>query len=565
MDFTFLDSAFFEISAVLIIGALFASIAKFLKQPLIPAYILAGVVLGPPLLNIIGKGELLDVLAEFGIAFLLFLVGIELDIRKLLKTGKVALSIGTIQMVFAIGGGYFLTRALGFESADALFLSIALGFSSTIVILKILGERKETHTLYANIVIGLMLTQDFFAVVLLIFFNVFTGQAGEGTLLMEMVFAAAKGVLLIGFALVAAKFILSKAFKYFARSPELLFLGSISWCLFLAMGAYALGFSIEVGSLAAGVSLGFMPYSVAIATRIKSLRDFFLPIFFAVLGGQLVFGGGGHVIIPAVVLSSFVLFASPIIVTGFLLWFGYRARTSFQAGMAIGQVSEFSFILVNLGFASGIIGQNIVSLVALIGLLTMTLSTYMMKYSDSMYVWFRQILKKFERKGKRNQLDAIPELMSGHAIIFGYSTMGSKAEDLFHRLKEKTLVVDNNPDVIEKLQKKGIPRLYGNLNEEDIFEEANVAGAKYILSSVPNKDVVMGLLAYVKKEKLKCKVIVTAFTVEDALAYYTAGANFVLYPTFISADYLEDLLKEKRLSSKRTIHMKQLKKLALAL
>ncbi len=555
-----MESVFFEISIVLIVGTVFATIAKYFRQPMIPAYILAGVILGPPVFNVIGNGELMETLSTFGIAFLLFLVGIELDLRKFLKSSKVAIILGIIQMSFAIGVGYLIVRLLGFESGPAFFLAVALGFSSTIVVLKLLGERRELDTLFGQLVIGLMLTQDFIAVLFLILFGVFTSSSGGAELASQIVFTLIKGVFLFSLALVSSRYLLIHIFKYFARSGELLFLVAISWNLIFAMLAIELGFSIEVGALLAGVSLSFLPYSIEIGHRIKSLRDFFLPIFFAVLGGQLIFSGAEDVLLPAFVLSGFVLFASPVVVIGLLLWFGYRSRTSFQTGMAIGQVSEFSFVLVSLGLAHGIVEQYIVGLVALIGLITMTLSTYMIEYNETLYAFFRPLLKKFERKHKTVHGEIIPETLECHIVIFGHHTMGYKVRQIAKKMRMPVLVVDYNPGVINQLEKEDVPHLYGSIGDDEVLERAHLDAASMIISTVPDHRSTLQLLQYIKNNGIKTPVVVTAFHMDDALTSYKNGASYVLYPTSLSADYLGELMKSG-MRGRRTEHIKELQRL----
>ena len=240
-----MENIFLEISLVLIVGTACAATAKFLRQPMIPAYIVAGIILGPLVLNIIKSGELLEALSTFGIAFLLFLVGIELDLKNFLKAGKIAILVGVLQMLLAIIFGYVVVRLLGFNSTSALLLAIGLGFSSTIVGLKLIGEKKELDTLYGQLVIGILLTQDFIAVLILIFFNVFS-FTGDSSLLFFLGVALLKGILLFGTAFLAARFLLKPLFTYFARSSELLFLGAICWCLILALVARKLNFSIEI-------------------------------------------------------------------------------------------------------------------------------------------------------------------------------------------------------------------------------------------------------------------------------------------------------------------------------
>jgi hypothetical protein len=256
----------------------------------------------------------------------------------------------------------------------------------------------------------------------------------------------------------------------------------------------------------------------------------------------------------------FVLLVSPLLVTGLMLWRGYRARTSFQAGMIIGQISEFSFIVVGLGFSTGVIGQNIVSLVALIGLITMTLSTYMVEYFEPIYQFVRPLLKRLERKKLVVGEQGIIEQMKDHVVIFGYHTMGRRAREIVQRLNKPVLVVDHNPDVIEQLAKEGVPHLYGNLNDTEILEAARIGDAAYVISTVPNAVVVRGLLDYLKNNRVAAKTIVTAFHVEDALDFYERGASFVLYPTLVSAHFLEHLI-DRDIKQQRLTHISELQTL----
>lgn len=554
-----MENIFFEISAILLVGTACATVAKFFKQPMIPAYILAGVILGPAMLHVIDSGdELLETLSTFGIAFLLFLVGIELDIRKFAKSGKAAIIIGIAQMIFAVGFGYLIIRVLGFQSSAAFFLAIALGFSSTIIVVKLLSERKELDTLYAQIIIGLMLTQDFIAVMFLIFFDVFTGSASGSALAMQILLTVVKGSFLIGLSLLAAKFILTPLFRHFARTSELLFLGAICWCLIFALLSRYLNFSIEVGALLAGVSLSFVPYSTEISYRVKSLRDFFLPIFFAVLGGHLTFSGGSDVLIPTVLLSAFVLLASPVLVIAILLWFGYRASTSFHVGVAIGQVSEFSFVVVTLGMNAGIIDKSIVSLVALIGLVTMTFSTYMIAYSDPLYARLRPFLKRFEKATATVELP--PEKLKNHAVLIGYHTMGYKLRRLLEERGYYVLVIDNNPDVTDRLAKKGIPHIYGSITDTEVIEAAHIEHASVVVSTVPSATGNKALIEYMKEQNIDTRIIVTAFNIDEALGLYSTGASYVLYPTVISADYVLNVVKGG-IARTRKQHIQELEKM----
>lgn len=546
-----MEIIFLEISLILITAAFTGTIAKLLKQPIIPAYILAGVLLGPFVFNVITAGELLETLATFGIAFLLFLVGIELDVRKFVKIGKTAIIAGILQMTFAVLVGYGLIRFLGFANIEALLLAFAMGFSSTIIGLKLMGEKKELDTLYGQIVIGMMLTQDMIAVLVLLFFDVFTGQFANGDIglftTIGLIILKALALFILAFA--SSKYILKKLFYHLANSAELLFLGSVCWCLVFSLLAMYLGFSIEVGALLAGVSLSFIPYSYEISYRIKSLRDFFLPIFFAVLGGQLIFSGGIGFLMPAVALSILVLIGSPIVVMFFLMRKGYRARTGFQSGIAISQISEFSFILIALAFTKGVIGHELVSLVAFIGLLTMTISSYMFEHNEKLYRPMKNLLRKFEKNTKEDELDELPDKLSDHIILVGYNAMGHRMYQSLKRSRRSVVVIDNNPTTLEKLHTKKIPSMYGSMNDDEVLERLSVAEAFAIISTVRSVPDTLELLEYARHLQLQTKLIVTAFTIADALKYYSLGATYVIVPPLAGAENMPLIL---RASDKKT-------------
>ncbi len=556
-----MNGIFFDISTMLIAGTIAATIAKFFRQPMIPAYIIAGVVIGPPVLGLFHDDELLHTLSTFGIAFLLFLVGMELDVRVFAKVGRVAVVVGIVQMVSAIGIGYALIRLFHFDPVTAMFISFALGFSSTIIGVKMMAERQELETLYGQIVIAMLLTQDIVAMLTLIFVPIVLNGDFQGNILEIVAALAGKAVLLTLFAVACSQFILRHLFRFFAHTSELLFLGAICWCLFISMIALLLGFSIEVGALIAGVSLSFIPYSIEIGNRISSLRDFFLPLFFATLGGQLIFHSFGQYIAPLAVMVFIVLCVTPMIVTGMLLLFGYRTRTSFMSGMALGQISEFSFVLMAVGVANGAISKDIVALVALVGLITMTASSYAMEYADDFYDIFRPILKKLERKKYASRLEKIDEELKGQTVIFGFHTMGQRiARNVEEVTKRPLLVVDHNPDVIHSLVDTSYNYLYGTVSDHELLQHCHLHNADSIVSTVPDKRSNLALLRYIQDNDITATVVVTAFHVRDALDYYEAGAHFVIYPTLIAVDAVAEVL-ENRHHAERKTHIRELKQI----
>ncbi len=554
-----MNGIFFDVSSMLIAGTIAATIAKALKQPMIPAYIISGVIIGPPVLGLFHNDEVLHTLSTFGIAFLLFLVGIELDLRVFRKVGAVAFIVCLVQMIGAVGVGYFFIRFLDFNPVTSLFIALALAFSSTILGIKMMAERKELDTLYGQLVIGILLTQDILAMLTLIFIPIVFNGGLEGDVFGSVAAIIGKAVALTIFAFACSQFILRYLFRFFAHTSELLFLGSICWCLFISMISILLGFSVEVGALIAGVSLSFIPYSIEIGNRISSLRDFFLPLFFATLGGQLVFDSFSEYIVPTAVMVFIVLFITPLIVMVTWLFFGYRTRTSFMAGMALGQISEFSFVLMAVGFSNGAISKDVVALVALVGLITMTISSYMMEYADGLYAFLRPFLKKFERKKYASRLENMSEEITDHIVIFGYHTMGQQIGRIIE--DENThplLIVDHNPDVIEALKDTSLNYLYGTVSDHELLQHAHLSHADSIISTVPDRRSNIALLNYIRDNEIKATVIVTAFHVTEALEYYELGAHFVIYPTLIAVDAVADVLNNRHHAQRKT-HIKELK------
>ncbi|HNQ16841.1 MAG TPA: cation:proton antiporter, partial [Candidatus Woesebacteria bacterium] len=367
---------FFELSLLLTVTAIITLAVRKLRQPLVVGYILSGIIAGPYVLNIVSSQHELELFSKVGIVFLLFIVGLYLNPKIIQEVGKVSLVTGLGQVLFTSLIGFALTLLLGIDRLAALYVAIALTFSSTIIILKLIADKKDLQKLYAKIAIGFLLVQDIVATFILIAITVVSGQSDMGlgsTLLLTL----GKGMILFSVLGMFQRYILPKVTEYAAESPELLFLFSLAWGTILASLFSALGFSIEIGALIAGVTLSVSPYSVEIASRLKPLRDFFIIIFFVLLGSQLILSNLAQLLFPAIILSLFVLVGNPIIVIILMNTLGYNRKTSYQAGLTVAQISEFSLILGALGLRLGHLSQEVLSLITLVGLITISGSTYL--------------------------------------------------------------------------------------------------------------------------------------------------------------------------------------------
>jgi Kef-type K+ transport system membrane component KefB len=554
-----MESVFIELSAIIVLSTALALLAKVLRQPIILAFIGAGILLGPVGFNVLHSGELIDVLSTFGIALLLYVVGIELDIRKFKALSWPVLLTGIGQILVTGSIGWVLAYLLGFNIVEAWFIAITLTLSSTIVVVKLLSEKRQLESLYGRIAVSILLLQDFAAILALLLLDSFGGNHLNGIPWQELLSVAGKTVVIASIAYGLSKFVFKKIFLFIGRSQELLFLWSIAWCVLFAAIAVLWDYPMAISVFFAGLAIGSLDYNFEISARIRSLRDFFIVIFFAFLGSQLVLTMGTHLLLSAVVLSLFVLVGNPLIVYVILRLTKQHDRTAFFTGLTMAQISEFSFILANLGLSKGFIGQELVSMIAVIGLLTMVLSTYMITYNEKIYRSLAPLLRWLPLpKALPEVADQLPNHLKDHYVVFGYHA------NVDHLLKEliasgqQVVVIDYNPDNAARIKKQNVSYIYGDMRDEDILDMANLETAKMIISIVPYHEPTMRLLQHIRHFKIQCKVVVLAPYLMDVQAYYDAGASFVLHPESISLKYLVSVLTPEELVRASNVHQKEL-------
>ncbi len=549
---------FIELSIILGITVLVAGITRLLKQPLIIGYILTGIIVSPYFLNIVNSTETIKVFSQIGVALLLFIIGLSLSPKVIKEVGKVSLVTGIGQIIFTSLIGFFISRALGFTMIVSFYIAIALTFSSTIIIMKLLSDKKDTEKLYGKISIGFLLVQDIFVIVLLMVISSFSGNLSMENISLGTIMI---GVLLIaGFVLVSI-YILPHLSKFFAKSQEFLFLFSIGWGLGLAALFYYLGFSMEIGALIAGVALSVSPYNYEISSKMRPLRDFFIILFFILLGSQMVFGNISHLIVPAVIFSLFILIGNPLIVMILMGILGYKKKVGFQAGFTVAQISEFSLILITLGVSAGHLTGEILSLVTIIGLITISGSTYLITYSDKIYPYLSRYLSIFEREKLR---DDVPESKGYDLILFGYNRIGYDLLKSFKKLKKRFLVVDYNPETNSELSNGGIECIYGDVDDEEFLNGLNLTETKLVVSTIPEFETNMLLVSKIRQINKDAIVIVISHNIEEANELYKIGATYVLMPHFLGGSHASMMIEEYKLDvdkflKERRKHIKYLK------
>ncbi len=535
---------FIQFGILILIVLVVSIVMRLLKQPLIIGYILAGILVGPFVFDLIHEGETLTVFSEMGISFLLFIVGLHLSPKVIKEVGKISLITGIGQIVFTSLIGYLIGIALGFSSITSIYIAVALTFSSTIIIMKLLSDKDDLEKLYGKVSIGFLLVQDLIAILILIVISSLTSGSGAGNVLLSTIL---KGVGLLAILFPISHYMLPRFSDFFAKSQEFLFIFAISWGFGLSLLFLYAGFSIEVGALIAGIMLSMSPYSFEISSKLKPLRDFFIISFFIILGSQMAFGSISHLIVPAIVFSLFILIGNPLIVIILMGILGYSKKTGFMAGLTVAQISEFSLILIALGVKTGSLSQDILSFVTIIGILTIAGSTYLIIYSDFIYSKILRLLSVFERKTVKEK--DIPQ-KSYDYILLGYNRIGFSIIKAFSKISKNFLVVDYNPTVVKELRKEGINAVYGDVDDAEFLEDLGICKSSVIVSTVPEKDANKLILNVLHRNKSKPIVLLTARQIKDALELYDAGADYVILPHFLGGEYTAKLIENARKNDK---------------
>jgi len=556
-----MDPIFIQLAIILSVAFIVAYIIKLFKQPIIIGYILAGIIISPFILKAGASTAVIDTFSQFGIAFLLFIVGLHLNPRVIKEIGTSSLLIGLAQIILTFGLGFGASMLLGFNTITGIYVGIALAFSSTIIIMKLLSDKQHLDSLYGKISIGILIVQDLVAIAILMIISSVSGGVALGALALKSLILGV-GVIVILF--LAGFYLLPRITKNIAKHQELLFLFSIFWCFLIAALFGYLGFSIEIGALIAGIVLSISPYSVEISSKVRPLRDFFLIIFFIILGLNIEILNIGGIFVNALILSALVLIFKPVILMFLMRVFRYTKRTNFLVGTTLAQISEFSLIVLVLGVSVGHITSEILHTLTLTLVITIFLSTYMIIYSQSFYKKMKGVVSIFQRKRVRPEKDLKKKYS---AILFGYNRIGFSILRSFKKIKEKYLVVDFNPDTIADLKKFNIPCLYGDVDDSELLRELPLDKIDMAVSTVPDFETNALLIENIRLVNPKAIVIVRAHTIKEAMNLYQEGASYVLTPHFLGGEYVAKMIRTSKTSrldykEEKNKHIKMLKEIA---
>lgn len=560
-----MENIFLEITIIICLVAVLSVIFQKLNQPTILAYISAGIIVGPIGFFNIHNQEILQVLSTLGITLLLFMLGLEIRFRDFLSIGKDALIVSIGLIASSISLFYVLSLVLGFPQLSAFYVGLVLMDSSLIIAVKLLSDKKDLHSLYGKMSIGILLMQDFVIIIVLIFLSAFSAKTLESGVSTQFILALIKSVFLVGIIWYLSRNIFPKIVEKLSRFPETLFLVSLAWVLGLAalVGSPLIGFSKEIGGLLAGLSLASSIANYQIIAKVKVLRDFFIVLFFVVVGINMSFEHLGVVLPTALILSLAVLLAKPLIVMILMGVLGFRKRSSFLTGINLAQTSEFSLIVIFLGNKLGHISNQIVELVTLVSIITFALSTYVIVNNNRLYVFLSRYLKIFERKnttkeGVSNEALGLDSL-DDHVVLIGGDQMGESILEVLQDLGNKVVVVDFDPAIVKKLNEKKSFSIYGDISDLDIQDRAKLNLASLIISTIPDIEDNLLLLKKHKVENRRAKIVVMALDSTDAKILYREGADYVILPHLAGGRQIAEILKENRLEEITKLRSKDMK------
>lgn len=532
-------NVFTEISIVISLGAIIALIMRMLRQPLIIGHIITGVIAGPAFLNIIHAESSFAGLSSMGVALLLFIIGLDLSTRIFSRLGKAVLVTSSVQILAVTTVGFIVSQSLGFSRLESAIIGLALSLSSTIIIVKLFNDKKETTRLYAQITIGILLVQDIVATAAKI--GLATKASGESSIT-DVAILISRGVGLILIMYAGSRYIVPKLTKALEGSKELLLLFALGWGLGFAALFEKVGFSIEIGALLAGVSLASLPYSSEMASRLKPLRDFFIVIFFITLGQAMTPGKLIDVLPYAIILSLLVVLFKPFTVLLSMGGLGYTKRASFKAAVSMSQISEFSLVFLAAALASGYVSEKASTTLTLVALITFAASTYLIKYDTHLYAKLEHHLRLFERKKTNYEQEAM--LRSHSIILFGYRKGGQEFLKTFAKMPKRFLVVDYDPDVIDLLERKRVKYLYGDATDPELLEEMYLEKTKLVVSTISDHKTNLFIAHWLRNHNPDAVFVCSADNAVHASDLYADGAAYVMMPHYIGSEKISTFIRK---------------------
>jgi Kef-type K+ transport system membrane component KefB len=516
-------------------------IMKLLKQPMIIWYIIAGTVISIFLPNLLNNNAEFQNFATIWVSLLLFMVWIELNpllIKDLWKTSVIA---WFLQVLITSIIWFWISYLLWFDITTSVYLWVGLSFSSTIVVMKLLTDKWENESTFGRLSIWILIIQDLLVMLILLWIVSIKWAWNIGILIWWLIL---KLVLLWWSLFLISKYIIPRITSKIAESQEYLFLFAIWRCFILWTVFHILWFSIEIGTLIAWITLATSTYRFEIISKIRSLRDFFIVIFFVLLWSQIDFWNISKVILPAIVLTIFALIIKPIITMAILWLMGHTKKNSFLTWWSLGQISEFSFLFITMWLASWALKDtNLISIITIVWFISIAWSSYFIDYWEKMYKCCKWKLLKYIPWSWNKEYKKINK-EDYDVILFWYWRFGGNLYDVLAKKHERILVIDEKPWIISYLQKHKIPCIYWDVWDIDFLQELNLKETKMIISTVRSFEENVILLKTIKYVHRHVIIVLVSNHVEESIKLYELWADYVILPHYIWVDHTSLMLEE---------------------
>jgi Kef-type K+ transport system membrane component KefB/Trk K+ transport system NAD-binding subunit len=562
-----------------ILAATFMSfIFHLLRQPLLLAYILSGVIIGPKIgFGFIDNQKDIKVISEIGLILLLFLIGLEIDIKKLKELGKNIIIVGSNQFIL----NFFITLMffgfLGYftlkNDYSLFYIAVCTSLSSTAIVVKLLYSKYEIDTRAGRITLGILVFQDIWAILILGLQPKLNNPE-----LIEVGLSIVKVIILIIFSILVSKYILPTFFRSIAKIPELILLYSLGWCFLVSGIASYLDLSIEMGALVAGISISTFPFNLDVIAKVISIRDFFVTLFFVALGMDIPNPVENLQILGlAFFLSLYIIFTRILVITSILYAQKFSLRLSLIPSINLANISEFSLIIAALGYSYKHIDESILSLIIFSFVFNSIFAPYFIKYNLEINTLITKLLNKLGIKEKHySHKDEEKSINDRDIVILGFFRVASSLiEDLETPVKigdnetnllSKISVIDFNHSVHEKLQALGVKSIYGDISHFETLRHSGIENAKLVLSTIPDTALVgtdnLKIIHKIQKLCPHAKIIVTAESPERALKMYAEGAHYVVLTRMIISDHLKNIITNilnNKADQLKNIHIEELK------
>lgn len=526
----------YDFALLIVTATILSFIARKSNQPTIIAYIVTGLLLGPVMFNVVSDSGLVALMSELGLGFLLFLIGIEMNIEDIREILRPVANIAILQTVLQTALAFLLTFALGFTITETIVLALCTVFGATPVIVKLLTDKDEITTLPGKIDVGVLILQDIYLVVILALFS-----AESLTNPVEIGFTLSKILGLMaavaGLSLLSSKYVLPVLFSRIAESRHAFFVHGIAWAFLFISLTMELNLSIEVGAFLAGLGLGQIPYRDELKERIRPLTDFFMVVFFSSIGLSLT-SQNLLVYWKEAIMASVVLMIGNFLIMFYLIdRENFTPETSFLGSINMTQVSEFSLVVGALAISQGYVGGDILGYLSLMALITMSTSSYLINYNREIYEQVKPYLERFKSEDKE---DIELQKFEDHAVIVGYNNTIERILPVLKQEYGKIIVVDRNTENTDTLSRKDVEYIYGDFKHGEIRKSCNLKDAAFVISISPDLNVQHQILEDTSENAVR---FLEATSFEDAAKLYEMGAEYVIIENKVTADKVADYLE----------------------